>query len=252
MFGLRGFQGLFRNTNAYRDYDDPQISREFSTFFCFNYWASNFLNHHYYATPFESLVTGYDAVKNNIYQTSQRQHADNLALLFAKNIIEEQRREDINKAMELGNAFDISLPAVLTVALLESSNFEDLLRNVIQIRREAKHFRKKMRKLDDSQATAGEIIDAVADLKQEAYGLRRFLNYVQLGASYVVVSVGLPLSSLLPPKKNFVKRLSQSTPRAAGLSGKITEVFRNSGWKVDGRDVLECIRTFAEQVGVRR
>jgi hypothetical protein len=187
--------------------------------------------------------------------TSHQEDAEPLAVLFAKNFIENQRQSDLNIAKEFGKAFDISLPAVLTAAIMESSDFEDIIRNVIRMRNEAQRFRGIMQKLDDSQASAGEMRDAISDLERESKALGLALDAAGvLGniGGYVIIKQIIDVlkfaNNLAPPKKNFVRRLKQSNPRSRLLVPKINQVFKNSSFEVDANEVLECINTFFDPV----
>lgn len=253
LFPLKGFQGLFRDTKAYRDVDTGFASSDFSSPLISPYWASSMLYYNFYASPIDSLLASYDSIRANVELTSRRAESEQLAVLFARNLIEKQRDSDVMSAKELGMAFDISLPAILTVAIRESSNLEDIMRNVIRMRKEARRFRKKMRKLDESQASAGEMQAAISDLEHESKMLGLVLDAAEFFgdiSGYVIIKpiiyLSKTVSSLAPPKKNFVRRLKQSTPRVTGFADKISEIFRNSGYRVDGNEVLKCISMFVE------
>jgi hypothetical protein len=60
LFPMKGFQGLFRKTKAYRNFDDN--ASEFCQPLFSPYWASGFIDYNFYANPIESIVAGYDSI----------------------------------------------------------------------------------------------------------------------------------------------------------------------------------------------
>ena len=217
------------------------------------YWASSKLDYHFYANPFDSQLARFDEGLSNIPLTLQE-----VILRANKNLNYE--RQKIYEG--IGEEPNIPLPAILTVAIMESENIEDILRNVISMRSEATQFRKKMLQLTESKASLPEIIDALDELKTASKALGNVLcNAAQMGAIYIpditlqfcfrIIVLGLTAAhNLVPTKKNFLKQLiDMSYTDERGLTEKITKIFSNSGngYKVDGGKVLECIRLFQSQ-----
>ena len=223
-------------------YDDPQISKDFSAPLISSYWASDNLNYPFYENPIDSQVATYDKDRANIE-----------AVMQARGIIEGDRKQSTG-------VYNVSLPAVLTAAILESSNIEDILRNVIRMRNEAQAFRNKMRQLDVPISFL-DMRDAISDLEQEGRLLGNAYRVAKIGAEFasyfdqkfIIVSGLLDAAELVNQqyshknKKNFVKRLKRTTPTVKGFASKISEIFRNSGYQVNGNEVIMCINTFTEK-----
>ena len=219
LFKLRGYRGLFRTSDGYRVYAEKEIWPDLSFPIVLTYWVSKTLDYTFYADPFESLIASFDAVNSNVEQSSHASEAKSLALLVATSIIKKQRQNDLALAMELGNAFDVSLPSVLTGALFEASNLHELFNVILQMRSEARSFRKKMRKLDECRAGVSEIKDALRDMERVLQGWAKLLRYIRIGRMLIVAPVQggrcqsrYPVQRAAPVEKDIRPAFTASYP----------------------------------------
>ncbi len=241
-FRRKGFQELFRDSSACKD------SMDFAAPFVAHYYYGTQLPFDYFANPFESSFVCYDVVKSNLAH-SHEDDARNVALHEAMSFVEESRDPGSRGNRDLSRPFSVAFPPVFVAALMEAHDLESMFQVVFQLRKEARKFRKAMRRLDDSGASATEIRAKLEELRETGLGvIGQLLDYASVGPSLFFISFGIPLSKLLRRwKKTFLEKMSHTALRHRQVAGKIGEVLRNSGYEVDGDEVLAAATQFLDE-----
>ncbi|PZN85023.1 MAG: hypothetical protein DM484_01890 [Candidatus Methylumidiphilus alinenensis] len=246
LYTLKGFQGLFRNTISYKDFDDEDRSDYYASQLIATYWASEKYGYRYLAHAFETPAILY-GINQGINVISQNKIDESISTKIAMNYINNKRKGILAEEMESASLFEISLPPILTLAILEAEDFRNLLEIVINIRKEAVSFRRKMYILDEAKAPLPQIKEAIAELENEGSILSKIISNVSLGSHLSIISLKYPADKLLAPKKNFLTLLSQTIPRRSVIARKITKLFYKSDLTVDGNQVVCCLRTFFDK-----
>lgn len=238
----KGFQELAHSCKYYEHLKDPWGVSDFSSPFIAHYWASKQLPYDYCADPFESYVAAYDVFK--MKKTSN--------LRKALDYIRTKRFSDFSD--ETVKAYDIKFVPVFLAALMESRNLHQMFQVVFQFRDEAKSIRKLMKNLDDVDAKPHQIKEIINEIEKYGRPLSRLEKkgkFFNVNFSCMFVGVSFPFLDFLRRKKTFLQKMYEAQFKHEELGDKLTEILKNSGYDVNGVDVLRCAYQFFDDVKSR-